>query len=190
MKTASRICNILFILIVVIIIAFSGTILLLQLLGYKPMAVLSGSMRPTYQVGALVFVNTNLSPEEMQVGDPATFFRDEDTFITHRIVSVDFEAKTFRTKGDANNTEDATNIPFANYVGKPVLHIPQLGYAMMNLNTTKGFAAGAILVAVLIILFIIPILLEPDKPAASSEAQANSNPAPLQESEKPPAQPN
>jgi hypothetical protein len=38
----------------------------------------------------------------------------------------------------------------------------------MNLSTPKGFAAGAILIAVLIMLFVIPVLTAPSKEKAKN----------------------
>ena len=160
-KTISTICNALGTLILVAIILSAGSMLILQLMGYQPMAILSGSMEPNYNVGGLVFINTNVSPEEMKVGDVIAFHRDEDTVITHRIYAI--EGNTFITKGDNNEIIDAAPVPFDTMIGKAWLHIPQIGTLMTNLRTIKGVAVGAIVLALLIILFVVPILLAPPK---------------------------
>jgi signal peptidase len=152
-----------------ILIAFclcAAAILVLQGLGYKPMVILSGSMEPAYHVGGLVFINSNASLQDIKVGDVVAYNVDEDTVVTHRVVSIDPAAQEFKTKGDANDSEDLASVPFANMVGKAWITIPELGYAIMNLKTTKGFGAACILVALLVVLFIIPVLLKPAKPAA------------------------
>jgi signal peptidase len=133
------------------------------------MGILSGSMEPSYHVGGLVFINTRATAEEIAPGDTIAFYLRGDTVVTHRVVSVDAAARTFTTKGDANNTEDLAPVPFDSLIGKAALHIPMMGYALMNLATSKGFAAGAILLAVLIILFVLPVLLTPSKPKEVKE---------------------
>jgi signal peptidase len=165
--TISRLCNVLATLIMVAVILVAGGIMLLSALGRKPMAILSGSMEPSYNVGGLVFIDTNVSPEEIAVGDVITFTLGEDTVVTHRVTAI--QDGQFTTKGDANNTEDLSPVPFDNMVGRAWLHVPWLGYALMNLKTTKGFAAGALILAVLIVLFIVPVILAPAKPDKNSK---------------------
>jgi len=149
--------------ILIAIILIAGSILLMTWLGYKPLAVLSGSMEPNYHVGSLVFINTKVPAEKIQIGDVITYKATEDTVITHRVKSIDLTGKTFTTQGDANNVEDMSPIPFDDMVGKAWFQIPHLGSVLLDLPTQKGFAAGMILVAVLIILFVVPILLAPPK---------------------------
>jgi signal peptidase len=162
MKTLiSRLCNIVGTAILTAIIVVAGGILLLQLLGRKPMAILSGSMEPSYNVGGVVFIDTKVKPEDIELGDVITFTLGEDTMVTHRVIAE--EADAFITKGDANDTADLAPVPKDKLIGRAWLHIPFLGYALMNLGTRKGFAAGAILIAILIVLFIVPALLTPGK---------------------------
>jgi signal peptidase len=137
--------------------------MLAKLLGYQPMGILSGSMEPAYNVGGLVFINTNANAEEIKVGDAIAYHLSEDTVVTHRVMAIDREQRAFTTKGDANNAEDLAPVPFDNLIGKAVFHVPRAGYILMNLSTPKGFAAGAILIAVLIVLFVIPVLTAPSK---------------------------
>ena len=51
-----KICNILSTIVLVVLLAAAAVILVPMLLGYKEMAVLSGSMEPTIPVGSLVYV--------------------------------------------------------------------------------------------------------------------------------------
>jgi signal peptidase len=163
MPLIGKICNALGILILVAIIATAGSVMGAKYLGYLPMGILSGSMEPAYHVGGLVFINTNAEAADIKVGDAIAYNLSADMVVTHRVMAIDEAGRTFTTKGDANNTEDIAPIPFDNLIGKAVFHIPRAGYIMMNLTTPKGFAAGAILIAVLIILFVIPVLLTPSK---------------------------
>jgi signal peptidase len=151
------------------IILAAASVLGAQLLGYKPMGILSGSMEPAYHVGGLVFIDTNASPEEVRVGDSIAYGVGEGMVVTHRVVAIDEGGRQFTTKGDANNADDPAQVPFGSMIGRAALHIPLAGYAMMNLSTPKGYAVEAIVIAVLIALFAIPYLFS--KPAgAAAEA--------------------
>ena len=66
-----------------------------------PLAVLSGSMEPTYHVGSLIYVK-DADPEEVQVGEPITFKISDDTMVTHRVVAIDPGGPNLQTKGDAS----------------------------------------------------------------------------------------
>jgi signal peptidase len=173
-KIISRVCEGLGTVILIAIILAAGGLLGAQALGWQPMGILSGSMEPNYHVGGLVFIDTNAVPEDIAVGDTVAFHISEDTVVTHRVIAVDPAAGTFTTQGDANNVADAPT-PFERLIGRAGLHIPMAGYALMNLKTTKGFAAGAIMIAVLIILFVIPVLLAPAKEKAAGAPPGDFN---------------
>jgi len=160
-KIISGVCNTLGITILVIIIIVVGAILALQIAGYIPMAILSPSMEPEYKVDGLVFVDSRVKPEELELNDVIAFRRPDGSVMTHRLIAVG--DGTVTTRGDKNNIEDAP-VPFDAVIGRVWLYIPEMGYYMMNLKTEKGLAAGALLLAVLITLFVIPVLLAPDKP--------------------------
>ncbi|MDR1571046.1 MAG: signal peptidase I [Clostridiales Family XIII bacterium] len=157
--TAAKVCGAIGTLILIVIIAAAGSVAAAKLFGIQPMAILSGSMEPAYHVGGLVFIDTRAAPGEIAVGDAIAYNLTEDMVVTHRVVGIDPEAREFQTKGDANNAPDIAPVPFGSLIGKAVFHVPQAGYAIMNLPTRKGFAAGAVLAAILIALFAVPALL-------------------------------
>jgi len=162
-KIISVICNTLGVIILSAVILVAGALLVLQLMGHMPMAVLSGSMEPAYHVGGLVFIDTNVKPEDLVVGDVVAFRISEETVVTHRIVAID-NSLGFTVKGDNNNVEDGAPVPFDIVIGRAWKeHIPGFGTLMMELGTTRGFAAGALLLALLIVLFLVPSLLSPSK---------------------------
>jgi signal peptidase len=169
----SRVCGGLGVALLLGIILAAGGILLMQCMGHSAMAVLSGSMEPAYRTGGLVFIDTNAVPADIKPGDPIAFQLNEKTVVTHRVLAVDGTAQVWLTKGDANAEADLSPVPFESLLGRAGLHVPYLGYALMNLKTTRGFAAGAILLALLIILFAIPMLLAPakDKTAGAGKKQ-------------------
>jgi signal peptidase len=153
----------LFFTILIAVIAVAGSLLTAQALGFKPLAILSGSMEPAYRVYGLVIVDTNAKPEDISAGDVIAFQLNENTTVTHRVTDVDEGARLFSTKGDANDSADLSPVPFDNMVGRAGLHVPWLGYVLMNMKTPTGIAIGVILLALLIALFAIPAILTPDK---------------------------
>jgi signal peptidase len=153
---------VLFVVILIAVVLVCGAILGAQALGYKPMAILSGSMEPNYNVNGLVFIDTNARAEAIGVGDVVAFDVGGGTTVTHRVVEVDGEARTFTTKGDANDTIDGATSWDA-LIGVATLHVPNLGGLAMGIRSTKGIAVGLIALAVLVLLFVIPIMLAPPK---------------------------
>lgn len=145
------------ILLIVLILAV-GALFLPRILGMTPLAVLSGSMEPTYHVGSLIYVK-DADPEEVQVGEPITFKISDDTMVTHRVVAIDQEAKTFQTKGDANDNVDGGAVAYENLVGKPVFTIPYMGYLAVYANTTTGMIITVTIILVILILTFLPDFL-------------------------------
>lgn len=123
--------------------AASGYILLLLFLlaaclfGFgrlKCYTVLSGSMEPEYPTGCLLFVKP-VGIQQLKKGDVITFRRG-DMIVTHRITEVftkeEHSAEVlFRTKGDANDTEDEGVVTKEDVIGVPAWKIPGLGYTVM-----------------------------------------------------------
>ena len=153
------------ILVLVIVlgaIALAGV----RLVGLQPFAVLSGSMEPTYHTGSIVYVK-KVDYHELKAGDPITFMLDEKTLATHRIVEVVPDAEEpdtirFRTKGDANENEDAGLIHCKNVVGKPVFTIPKLGYVANYIQHPPGTYITISGCAILVLLTFIPDLFADD----------------------------
>ncbi|MDR0852505.1 MAG: signal peptidase I [Clostridiales Family XIII bacterium] len=171
MKVIAKISNALGVGILLLVIIIAAALLISQAAGVKPMAVLSGSMEPSYHVGGVVFINTHTSPDTLKTGDVVTYTFSGDTVVTHRIVSVDAQARTFVTKGDANEDADGA-VSFDQFVGKAAkLYLPLLGYVLLQLGTKKGLGIGLIFVAFIVILFIIPVLLKPNR-GVSDAAEA------------------
>jgi signal peptidase len=105
-----------------------------SLFGYRYYDVLTGSMTPTYQVGDLIFVKVTPA-EQINVGDPVTFNpgATDDSYLTHRVIEKidDYQGTgvtCFRTKGDANDTDDPFIIDETRMIGVVKLRIPILGF--------------------------------------------------------------
>ena len=167
-------------LLLIILIAMAAILFLPKLLGMTPLAVLSGSMEPTYHVGSLVYVK-DADPAEVQVGDPITFKISDDTMVTHRVVAIDTEAQTFQTKGDANDNVDGGAVAYQNLVGKPVFTIPYMGYLAVYANTTSGMIVMVTVILVILILTFLPDFLMKDNDgkgeAATKEGQESKRTA-------------
>jgi signal peptidase len=116
--------------------------------------VMSGSMVPTLKVGSVVFVQ-KINPKELKEGEIITYRSNEDPNIsvTHRLVAIEEKngQKIFKTKGDANNAPDATDILASQITGKVIFHIPFLGFLSVWIKKPLGFISLVILPALLII---------------------------------------
>ena len=93
--------------------------------GYKPLVVLTGSMEPTYKVGTIVYYH-KVAEDKLKVGDAITFAVEDDTLITHRIISI--KDGHYETQGDANNSPDLYDIQYNDIKGKIAkIKIPFIG---------------------------------------------------------------
>lgn len=88
MRAIKKIWNFINTLLVVAVVLLAIALVGVRLVGLTPYAVLSGSMEPTYHVGALIYVK-DIAPEEVEVGTPLTFIVNEELLIaTHRVVDI------------------------------------------------------------------------------------------------------
>ena len=174
-KFWNTLTSLLVVLVVLLAIALAGV----RVIGFTPFSVLSGSMEPTYHVGAIIYVQKT-APENIKVGDPITFVMNEElTVATHRVVRIDTENQRFYTKGDANDAEDGAPVHFNNLLGKPVFTIPYLGYFSDWIANPPGMYIGITAGIVLLLLLFLPDLLkkadEADKNAAEEKKQQQEN---------------
>lgn len=102
--------------------------------GIRYYTVLTPSMEPTYSVGDMVFVQLR-NADQINVGDVITFNPSEngDAYLTHRVTQKleNYEGTgvtCFRTKGDANDSEDSFLIDSARVIGTVRFYVPKLGY--------------------------------------------------------------
>ena len=99
--------------------------------GIQRYLVVSGSMEPNLYAGDIVFVNTNIDFEDVEIGD-VIIFKHRDMNIVHRVI----EATTIggqmylKTKGDANKFDDGFVVSTENFSGKALFHIDKIGYAV------------------------------------------------------------
>lgn len=168
-KTVTRICNLISTLMIIACLAITAALIAPRLAGREAFAVMSGSMEPYYHVGSIVYVDKDISPEEIQVGDPITFRKADTAVATHRVIAIDEEARQFTTKGDANEVQDMAPVSFDNVIGKAGMSIPLLGYISLNITTKKGMIVAAAVVVVFILLQLIPEILKPEEKEGKSD---------------------
>ena len=99
------------------------------LLGVYPTIPLSGSMRPSIEVGDLAIL-VKARPEKIGVGDVIQFHRGEGMVI-HRVreITVEGGGRSFVTQGDANSVPDPEPVLPEQVAGKVVKVLPKLGWA-------------------------------------------------------------
>lgn len=105
---------------------------------YKFMAVLSGSMSPTFNVYDLI-VDKEINPNDLREGDVITI-REGDALVTHRIVKIEEKdsKKSFITRGDANNVEDQSPVTSEQVEGKYQFRIPYMGLILRKIRGPIG----------------------------------------------------
>lgn len=167
-----KVWNVATTVIVVLVILMAILLVGLRLVGLQTYTVLSGSMEPTYPVGALLYVR-EVEPEEVEVGQPITFVLNEALVVaTHRVVEIDAENQHFYTKGDANDAPDASPVHFNNLIGVPVFSIPYLGYISNFIQKPPGLYITIAAGEVFLLLLFLPELIgggEAKKSPAPSE---------------------
>jgi len=122
-----------------------------RFLPYQALVVRSGSMSPTIPTGSIVFYR-KIAADKVKVGDIIAFDRPgvENEKITHRVYQIKTgpSGRYFITKGDANGTPDDWQVPAVGTGWIARFHVPTIGYALIDLQSTIGR----------ILLLVIPAL--------------------------------
>lgn len=132
----------------------------LILLGYQPMAMVTGSMQKTIPVGSLV-VSQSVDPDALEVGDVISFEKPigGNRIDTHRIVAVrrDHGKLHYRTKGDSNPIVDPWLIQFEQGMTahRMVFSVPHAGHALLIARSAPGRIAVIALACLLILLSVL-----------------------------------
>jgi signal peptidase I len=133
-------------------------------LGFHRYVILTGSMTGTYDRGSVVF-DRPTPVSALKVGDPITyapppgFTSGDQARVTHRIFAITRGvngARTFKTKGDANQRPDVwtftLNQPLQDRV---VFHVPEVGYLFLLLSLRQFRFVLVGVPALLIGLFLL-----------------------------------
>lgn len=108
----------------------------INIFGFRPYIILSGSMEPNFKVGDIV-VSKKVNEEKVEIGDIITFEDESGATITHRIVDIIIKdgKKLYQTKGDNNNTKDIGLVPIENIIGKYTFKINGAGKIVAQIIT-------------------------------------------------------
>lgn len=123
--------------------------------GWYPMIVLTDSMSPVFNSGDLVIGHSEAA-EDVKVDDVISFFDPDGSgtsVVTHRVIEIVNEDGElfFRTKGDANNTEDKSLVPAESLIGVYKLHVAGVGNVAMFMQTTAGLVVCVVLPLILLV---------------------------------------
>ena len=152
-KIAAFFCSLFGTMILLSVIACGLAMTLPHYVGYELFHVVSGSMEPSIPVGSVVYVKPT-APETVAVGQVIAF-ESEGSVVIHRVVNNKIVEGLFTTKGDANEGEDMTDLPYDRLIGVEVLHVPYLGQMMVIFSSAIGkiyilaYAACGVLLNVL-----------------------------------------
>jgi len=108
---------------------------------YEALVVRSGSMAPTIPTGSVVFY-TQEPAANVKVGQIIVFDRpgQANERVTHRVYKIvnGPTGRYFQTKGDANGAPDAWQIPAVGTGWVAGFHVPVVGYALADLQSTTA----------------------------------------------------
>ena len=137
MKVLRKLWSVITTLLVAVMVILAVLLVGVRVVGLTPYAVLSGSMEPTYHVGALIYVK-DVDPADITVGMPITFVVNEDLLLaTHRV--VDIEVITTRQE----QVLDEAGNPVLDDEGNPVVEEIPLDEPTYYFQT-KGDANDAV----------------------------------------------
>lgn len=173
-----KICNILTTIIMIMLATLAALLIVPSLLGYKSLAVLSGSMEPKYPVGSIVYAK-EVDPTLLQVGDVVSYSIGGETLVTHRVFKIDTQQQQITTKGDANDTEDLNPVSYSAIVGKVNFQVPYLGYISIYAKTPIGIIVICGILIIMILLIFLPEVfdesqLEKNKKVSETEGEKES----------------
>lgn len=127
-----------------------------SMFGYRYYTVLTDSMVPEFASGDMVFVKLS-NADTIKTGDVITFnpSSGSEAYLTHRVTEKieNYEGTgvtCFRTKGDANNSDDSFLIDESRVIGRVQFHVPKMGTVVRFIQLRWYFVVPLLL---LIIVF-------------------------------------
>jgi signal peptidase I len=154
------------------VVAFALGYAALLAVGLRPVAVYSGSMRPTLGVGSLA-VDRVVPASSVRVGDVITFNDPyvKGRLVTHRIAKIvpTKHGLAYRTKGDANAARDPWAIQLNDKVGRVAFDVPIAGYVLWYAHTREIRALLLTLFGVFVLVTALRRIWR-SEPARTAEA--------------------
>lgn len=141
------------IMLILAVIFLCSALVLPGIFGWHMYHVISGSMEPALKVGSLIYIHEDL-PEDVKEDDIIAFYSssEEGSIITHRVVKNNVVSGNFRTKGDANDSEDPMPVDYDFYIGRVKFSLPYMGELLMIMTSLHGKIAAVCVVALGVIL--------------------------------------
>lgn len=127
------------------------------LFNYAAYAITSNSMEPTMGQGDLIYVNANVSANDMCIGDIVAFRQRDGGVSFRRVVGVDQGACAIYTKGDSLEIADAEPVNFDFVLGKVESSIGALGIPVLYYQKHKVLCV-AVTVGVACILWALTLV--------------------------------
>ena len=124
-------------------------------------------MAPTIDTGDIVFIK-----ETQEINkDDIISFKVNGSVVTHRVVDIIQDENNevqYRTKGDANPTEDIETANMNNIEGKYFFKIPKVGTVILFLKTKEGLF-------ILICIFALGMFFTRDKGEKEEKREKKSS---------------
>lgn len=170
-KKAGLVSNVIFygalVLLLFVVFTYTQSGTNRSVFGYSYYNILTSSMQSTIPRGSFILVKETPG-EELQVGDDITFFKNENTIVTHRIIGIqanyeDSGQYGFSTQGTDNPAPDKEITYEGNIIGKVVWHIPVLGFVLEYLANNIQLVIMAVAL-ILALSYFLKIVFTPEKP--------------------------
>ena len=133
---------------------------------FNAYVIVSGSMIPNIKIEDGVIIKRE-RPNKLKQGDVITFQTHDQRYngliITHRIIGIektDYNKFYFRTKGDANSSEDSYLVKEEDIYGKVFLMVPKVGYIKNVLFKNVYWLLIIIIPSIAIIVYDVYKLLK------------------------------
>jgi signal peptidase len=142
---------------------------------YRPITVLTGSMRPTMPEGS-VMVQVPIPVNQVQVGDVITYRIpvEDHRVISHRVVEIVSRSPEFVviTKGDANPAPDTWRAALLGETSwKTVYTVPNAGYVIQALHSPLARQLSFLLAPVMLALLWLRDIWHPRTKKTAGPAQ-------------------
>ncbi len=111
----------------------------LKIFKYYPVSVLSNSMDPYFSKGDMLIIEKYNGDNKLKIDD-VIYYEHDNTYITHRIVDIDYTSDKYIyiTKGDNNSDIDNWNVKDKEIKGIVRGHIKYLGWPSVYVYETLG----------------------------------------------------